>query len=933
MKRSTETTPRTSKRRHSSSRKSPTFDPESLNQDQLEQITGLKQDNYACIPTCGEDATQFSYSQLEWIVRFEPRRLRGVDFIHLDDNKIFELFGFASKAERTGNLPFSIRCRCDLIREYVYSYSNASKHREETKSLLLLHKILQDTLPGGFNDGSSCTHKSKFNCFGLTIQKLYIEAGESSVDTNYKHKISQGFGSLVRVAIRNKCCELKMKKPRLDLCVEDGVLFYGNDNSKPALILKSFDKSISACPDVHDSIYNMYSFHSPDCCKVDDNQVTCTNCEKMHKYLRRKCHVRANDEVREYVPGRNVDFTLSSPSQMIKFMDYERNKKKKMWNNAFYLSSKYNEIISTKGINVSTAQASLIFNQETEMHYKTIIDQEVDSVDQKSLISYLCKQSWENTRRAERSGKKSVRYCPIVLKFATFVRSKMGYSSYSFLSSVFNLPSNKTLNNYDTFDSGTEDGLLHETLADMGHDFETQHTNSTIPSDHEKWLRSGVLKFDEMKIKEKIVYNFHTHEIIGFEGDAYNTDVMKVELADILDDEPGDSDGEEDASGRDKPTLAKHMLVFMFILWERNGNPMKRVVARYSVGKSSGEDLMTKIKCVMNGLAARGFIVNQIACDGATENVSAMKQLATIKAKDAFPGLDKRLPQDIPSAFYHPIFPDVMVFIGGEMPHWVKKFVNAMENSSIRKEKRNMTFRGEEVSLGMVEDVWRDGLEGMNMIRTSKLTDEHFNKNAHSRMRVHLAVQVLSLSVHEMITSYCRGNPERSKRYSSILLIIEKINTVVDIWNHPSSKTFKCEPNGSRYEPIDKSEHEYIKYLEEVLMLFQEWHNETKKAKEPFKFMPKTLFDSFAHLVYGMKGVASQIPSGCSMVQCRGGTDDVEQEFSPNPTLGDMRGQIARGTGVRASDFAKNTKNNTSGDRRVFYKELKCAKMKKDRKL
>ena len=33
-------------------------------------------------------------------------------------------------------------------------------------------------------------------------------------------------------------------KATLDLCVEDGVLFYGNDNSKPALILKSFDKSI-----------------------------------------------------------------------------------------------------------------------------------------------------------------------------------------------------------------------------------------------------------------------------------------------------------------------------------------------------------------------------------------------------------------------------------------------------------------------------------------------------------------------------------------------------------------------------------------------------------------------------------------------------------------------------------------------------------------
>ena len=31
------------------------------------------------------------------------------------------------------------------------------------------------------------------------------------------------------------------------------------------------------------------------------------------------------------------------------------------------------------------------------------------------------------------------------------------------------------------------------------------------------WKRSGVLKFDEMKVKEKIVFNPHTHEIIGFE--------------------------------------------------------------------------------------------------------------------------------------------------------------------------------------------------------------------------------------------------------------------------------------------------------------------------------------------------------------------------------------------------------------------------------
>ena len=96
--------------------------------------------------------------------------------------------------------------------------------------------------------------------------------------------------------------------------------------------------------------------------------------------------------------------------------------------------------------------------------------------------------------------------------------------------------------------------------------------------------------------------------------------------------------------------------------------------------------------------------------------------------------------------------------------------------------------------------------------------------------------------------------------------------------------------------------------------IFPQWYLESKNDKMSYHFMPKTLYESFAWLVYGLKGVAMQIPEGCSMVQCRGGTDDVEQEFgrnrqmNSNPTLADMRGQIARGTGVRASDFAKQTK-------------------------
>jgi len=143
----------------------------------------------------------------------------------------------------------------------------------------------------------------------------------------------------------------------------------------------------------------------------------------------------------------------------------------------------------------------------------------------------------------------------------------------------------------------------------------------------------------------------------------------------------------------------------------------------------------------------------------------------------------------------------------------------------------------------MIEKVWREQVGGINMICTTKLTDEYFNKNAHSRMRVHLSVQVLSLSVFEMLKSYCKDNAERISQYSSLMLIIEKLNTVIDIWNHPSSKTYKCEPNGERYKPIHTKDHQYIKYLEEVLCIFTDWYNESKVSKKPYEFIPKTLYD------------------------------------------------------------------------------------------
>ena len=57
-----------------------------------------------------------------------------------------------------------------------------------------------------------------------------------------------------------------------------------------------------------------------------------------------------------------------------------------------------------------------------------------------------------------------------------------------------------------------------------------------------------------MKIK-KIVYNPRTHEIIGFEEGGLNTDVLLKEFKSI---------GNNTEDHIDKPSIANHILLFMF---------------------------------------------------------------------------------------------------------------------------------------------------------------------------------------------------------------------------------------------------------------------------------------------------------------------------------------------------------------------------------
>lgn len=209
------------------------------------------------------------------------------------------------------------------------------------------------------------------------------------------------------------------------------------------------------------------------------------------------------------------------------------------------------------------------------------------------------------------------------------MKKKAGNSAYGFLAEVYNLPKIRTLNEYDTFDTNAQDGILHATVADMENELETYL--KTVPEEFREWSQKVILKFDKMKVREKILMNFHTNEIVGFEYGASSEDVLKMDL-DALATRLENDDEQKPW----RPPVATHILLFMFCRWDAEGPLLKRSVARFSVTNSTGEYLVRHIHRIIAYLYARGFIVNQVASDGATENVSAMKQLTTHSVSEVF---------------------------------------------------------------------------------------------------------------------------------------------------------------------------------------------------------------------------------------------------------------------------------------------------------
>jgi hypothetical protein len=242
-------------------------------------------------------------------------------------------------------------------------------------------------------------------------------------------------------------------------------------------------------------------------------------------------------------------------------------------------------------------------------------------------------------------------------------------------------------------------------------------------------------------------------EIVGIAHDAHCPNVLEKELEELKALDRSEEELEDGAASKEVklPELAKHFQVFVASTWSPTTSSGRRskhefIVARYGLKSVDTEFLIPTIKELILALYHYGFIVNDIVGDGASENRSTFKLLCTITAKDILSkhfdaAYLKDLPLSTKIAFKHPCKhladQGYIIFIGGEMPHWAKKFRNALDSK-----KRNLTFRGKSFYLNDLYDVWvatGDGdVSGGCFARKYKFGAEHFQLNSYNKMRVFL---------------------------------------------------------------------------------------------------------------------------------------------------------------------------------------------------
>ena len=370
----------------------------------------------------------------------------------------------------------------------------------------------------------------------------------------------------------------------------------------------------------------------------------------------------------------------------------------------------------------------------------------------------------------------------------------------------------------------------------------------------ENWTsnqRVGCIAQDSANIKAGIEHDYVSNTLKG--GDETHSIVTLSRLfeamAQKVKDSCDESTSEEAApdatvlsqnSILDNIPLAEEHLVFK---WTSVDPAIKcsMIVASVNVNKVTPAIITTIMITLRDTLPMFGLTVGMATSDAAGSNWASFRDtLSTHTIRDALPReLLEKYPTvdfDVKCLMKDPVTKQWIVFIP-DMPHLTKNIVTCLERSSSVQSKRNLKYGKVPLNMWMIHEIWMKCGGASGQLHSTKLTADHFHKNAFSRMNVKLATQLLSASTVDMIRAAILDDDivlslNNKGMYNHLADLCEFWNTVVDICNGREG----CNRN-SPHTPANAAQRQTI--LLDTLKWFSRWkelHDERVNGDEASEY-------------------------------------------------------------------------------------------------
>ena len=288
----------------------------------------------------------------------------------------------------------------------------------------------------------------------------------------------------------------------------------------------------------------------------------------------------------------------------------------------------------------------------------TIMEEESETIKQQYKKGTFKHLFWEQQLKAAKAkGPNGIRWHPMMIRWCLNLKMISSAAYHAMCSSGFvTLPSERTLRDYSNF---------FQSKAGFQHEVNKQLMKEAKLDECDDLQRHVVLVFDEMKIKEDLVYNKNSGEVIGF----VNMGNVSDQLSEL-----------EEACKAEKPEhpkVAKQMLVFMVRGIFKH---LEFPYAHFPTTDITSDCIMTLAWEAIRHLEFCGFKVIAVTCDGASTNRKFIR---------AHPSLDKDNKLSYKAKNPYSKEPRWVYFVS-DVPHLMKTTRNCWSHSFAHGRKRKL---------------------------------------------------------------------------------------------------------------------------------------------------------------------------------------------------------------------------------------------------